>query len=72
MAFTIQQYEALKNAIVAGVHSVTYGDKTVSYRSISEMKEALNMMEAEVFPERIPRRRAYASFDSGYFSNCNR
>lgn len=67
MPYTTQQYIALKNAIVNGVQSVTYGDKTVNYRSIADMKEALKMMEAELFPERIPRRRRLASIDRGYF-----
>lgn len=68
MAYTQDQYETLKRAIVNGVNSVTYGDKTVSYRSIAEMKEVLRMMEAELFPERTPRRRRFASIDRGYFS----
>ncbi|MDR2805835.1 MAG: hypothetical protein LBB85_09415 [Dysgonamonadaceae bacterium] len=69
MAYTTQQYEALKKAIVAGVHSVSYGDKTVSYRSLDEMKETLRMIEAELFPERTPRRRRLACIDRGYFSH---
>jgi hypothetical protein len=69
MAYTVEQYEKLKSAIVAGVHSVGYGDKTITYRSINEMKEALRMMEEELFPERISRRRGVACFDRGYFSN---
>lgn len=67
MTFTVDQYEKLKKAIVNGVQSVTYGDKTVNYRSIADMKEALRIMEAELFPERIPRRRRYAVVDRGYF-----
>jgi hypothetical protein len=38
MAYTIEQYEALKRAVVNGIQSVTYGDKTVNYRSIDYMK----------------------------------
>lgn len=67
MAYTIEDYEKLKKAIVNGVQSVNYGDKSVSYRSLSEMKEALRIMEAELFPERVPRRRRLASIDRGYF-----
>lgn len=66
MSFTQEQYEALKAAIVSGTQSVTYGDKTVSYRSLAEMKEALRMIEAELFPERVPRRRRLASISRGY------
>lgn len=68
MGYTIEQYEALKRAIVNGVQSVSYGDKTVNYRSIVDMKEALRLMEQELFPERVGRRRRLACVDRGYFS----
>lgn len=67
MAYTLEDYEKLKKAIVNGVQSVNYGDKSVSYRSLAEMKEALRIMESELFPERVPRRRRFASIDRGYF-----
>lgn len=67
MPFYIEQYNALKEAIASGVTNVTYGDKTVGYRSIAEMKEVVKMMEAELFPERQPRRRRLAEIDRGYF-----
>ena len=67
MAYTLEDYDKLKKAIVNGVQSVNYGDKSVSYRSLAEMKEALRIMESELFPERVPRRRRFASIDRGYF-----
>jgi hypothetical protein len=67
MAYTVEQYETLKRAIVNGVQSVSYGDKTVNYRSIADMKEALRIMEGELFPETVPRRRRLVSIDRGYF-----
>lgn len=67
MGYTTEQYDTLKKAIANGVQSVTYGDKTVSYRSIADMKEVLKMMETELFPERVPRRRRVACIDRGYF-----
>ena len=39
MSFTIEQYTALKEAIATGATTITYGDKTVSYRSLAEMKD---------------------------------
>lgn len=69
MAYTFQQYDKLKEAIAAGSHSVSYGDKSVTYRSLAEMKETLRMMEDELFPERRLRRRRFTSFDKGYFPN---
>lgn len=67
MSYSLEDYQKLKQSIVNGVQSVSYGDKTVSYRSLSEMKDALKIMESELFPERIPRRRRLASIDRGYF-----
>ncbi len=69
MAYTIEQYQALKSAIASGSYSVSYGDKTVTYRSLAEMKSILGMMEDELFPERRPRRRRLACVDRGYFPN---
>lgn len=67
MPFTHEQYAALKEAIASGATTITYGDKTVSYRSLSEMKELVRMIEDELFPERRPRRRRLAEVDRGYF-----
>jgi hypothetical protein len=69
MAYTTEQYEALKKAVATGTHSVSYGDKAVTYRSLSEMKELLSLMEGELFPERTPRRRRYACVDRGYYNS---
>lgn len=69
MAYTLENYQKLKEAITNGVQSVSYGDKSVNYRSLSEMKEALKIMEVELFPERRPRRRRFGSVDRGYFKS---
>ena len=65
--FTEEQYTKLKEAIVTGVKTVTYGDKTVSYRSLDEMERVLSMMEDELFPERMPRRRYLVRHDRDFF-----
>lgn len=49
MSFTIEQYTALKEAIATGATTITYGDKTVSYRSLAEMKDLVRMIEDELF-----------------------
>lgn len=67
MPFTHEQYTALKDAIASGATTITYGDKTVSYRSLSEMKELVRMIEDELFPERRTRNRRLAEVDRGYF-----
>ena len=68
MSFTIEQYTALKEAIATGATTITYGDKTGSYRSLAEMKDLVRMIEDELFPERRLRRRRLACIDRGYFS----
>ena len=67
MAYTHEDYEKLKKAIVNGVQSVSYGDKSVNYRSMDDMEKALRIMEAELYPERTPRTRVLMNVDRGYF-----
>lgn len=67
MSYTIQQYEATKKAYASGTKSVSYGDKKIEYRSLEEMERIIRKMEAELFPDRAPRRRRFASFDRGFF-----
>jgi hypothetical protein len=66
MAYTEAQYKKLKDAIAAGVHSVSYGDKAVTYRSIAEMKEALLVMENDLYPEKQRRRLGLIHFCRGF------
>ena len=51
MAYTLEQYEALKAAIAGGELSVRYVDRSVTYRSFDEMLRILRLMEAELFPD---------------------
>ena len=68
--FTIEDYNALKAAYVSaattGVYSVNYGDKTVTYHRLEDMRKAMELMEQELFPERFGRRRKLAEFQRGY------
>lgn len=48
MAFTLEEYNALKSAIGAGVRSVTHGGTTVTYHSLDDMLKALALMEADL------------------------
>ena len=41
MAYTQTQKDALEKALASGVTRVTYDGKTVEYRSLAEIKEAL-------------------------------
>lgn len=50
-SWTTADKDALKGAIATGARSVTYSDgSSVTYRSLSEMKETLGMMEKDISP----------------------
>ncbi len=68
MAFTREQYDALKEAIAGGELVVRYADRHVTYRSLSEMVRLLRLMEADLEPQPGdgPRGRTYTSFSKGY------
>jgi len=41
MAYTDTQLQALESALAKGEKRVTFGDKTVEYRSVDEIKSAI-------------------------------
>lgn len=48
MTYTMEQYHALKAAYVSGTASVTYAGQTVIYRSMQEIRQAINAIESEM------------------------
>ncbi len=58
--FTQEQYEALNKAIAQGTLTVTYSDKTVTYRSLDEMLRIRNLMAADLKIIQKPNGRKYA------------
>lgn len=46
MTYTTAQRDALRQAIASGVLRISYEGKSVEYRSMAELKEALNEVEA--------------------------
>ena len=54
----------LKKAIATGAQSVNYKDRSVTYRSLSEMKQTLNDMIKEVRGT-SRKRRVNPQYDSG-------
>lgn len=46
MTYTIAQRDALRQAIVSGVLRLSYDGRTVEYRSMAELKSALNEVES--------------------------
>lgn len=56
MAWTTTDRDNLKAAIARGEQSVSYTDRTVTYRSVGDMREALAMIEAELAAAETPAR----------------
>ena len=48
MTYTPTQLDALKRALATGEHRVSFGDKTVEYRSVEELQAAIRTVEAEL------------------------
>ena len=48
MTYTITQLDALKRALATGERRVSFGDKTVEYRSVEELQAAIRTVEAEL------------------------
>jgi hypothetical protein len=48
MAYTTDQRDALQQAIASGVLKLTYDGKLVEYRSMAELKAALDAVEADL------------------------
>jgi multidrug resistance efflux pump len=48
MSYTTTQLDALKRALATGERRVSFGDKTVEYRSVEELQEAIRTVEAEL------------------------
>jgi hypothetical protein len=56
VAFTQADADALRVAIAKGEKSVTYADRSVAYRSVEEMRQALAMVEADLAAATTPAR----------------
>ena len=48
MTYTPTQLDALKRALATGERRVSFGDKTVEYRSVEELQVAIRTVEAEL------------------------
>lgn len=48
MSFTLEQLTAVKQAIASGTLEVEFNGKRVKYRSMSELREAKELIEAEL------------------------
>ena len=68
MAFTQTQLDLLNNAIAQGVLEVKYADKTVIYRSLSEMMAIRDTIKTELGQGRSRRRYAKHNKGLGYIT----
>lgn len=48
MTYTTTQLEALKRALATGERRVSFGDKTIEYRSVDELQAAIRTVETEI------------------------
>jgi len=48
VAYTLEQLEALEAALARGERRVTFADKTVEYRSIEEIKDAIREVKRQL------------------------
>lgn len=48
MAYTQEQLNALEAALAKGERRVSFGDKTVEYRSVEELKAAIREVKREI------------------------
>ena len=64
MAYTQQQVDALREAIAEGVTTLSSDGRTVTYRSLAEMRSLLQEMEASLAGSAVAgrSRRVYARF----------
>jgi len=48
VTYTATQLATLKQALATGERRVSFGDKTVEYRSVEELQAAIRTVEAEL------------------------
>lgn len=62
LKFSDSDIEALKKAIANGAQTVTYGDRSVTYRSLDEMVRLLRIITAS---RGTQQKKFYATFSTG-------
>ena len=55
----------IKEAIALGATSITYKNRTITYRSLDEMRSILSELEQEAGTKKSGRRRTTISYDNG-------
>ena len=53
MAYTQADLDALQAALAKGEKRVTFGDKTVEYRSVEELQAAIRQVKRDLFEQAV-------------------
>ena len=53
MAYTQAHLDALEAALIKGEKRVTFGDKTVEYRSVDELQAAIAAVKRDLFEQAV-------------------
>ena len=53
MSFSQTQLEALQTALTQGERRVSFGDKTVEYRSVDELRQAIREVKRGLFDDAV-------------------
>ena len=53
MSYTNAQLDALRKALATGERRVTFGDKTVEYRSVDELQAAIAAVKRDLFEQAV-------------------
>ena len=51
MAYTEEQLHLLEAALAKGEKRVTFGDKTVEYRSVEELQQAISVVKRDLYEQ---------------------
>jgi hypothetical protein len=68
MTYTPADLEALQQALISGERRVSFGDKTVEYRSVAELQAAIRTVSAALTREtgERPARQARVTTSKGF------
>ncbi|GHU08270.1 hypothetical protein AGMMS50225_06580 [Betaproteobacteria bacterium] len=53
MSYTRAHLKALEAALVKGEHRVSFGGKTIEYRSVDELKAAILLVKRDLFEQAV-------------------
>lgn len=51
--YTPEQLQTLREALARGERRVSFGDKTIEYRTVEELRDAIRMVEAGIHHDAV-------------------